>query len=241
MPRQPLRITGCQCSGFTLIEVVLAILIALSILLVMMFFYSQAAELRNQLLRETDRLSAIRLVMERLTSDLRCARSDFAQGIGLKGDATSVSFLSTAVLSSAAWNTDEAGRVARAESDLRRISYRATTRLEETNVLITGLTRDEQPMVKPRATQDIFADALDPLFWEDAAPAPEEPLTEAIRFVRFRYWDGSAWQAVWDSEDLPRGVEVSFGGELLPEDLTPDEYPFEVFRRIVYLPMGVTP
>ncbi|MBN2508407.1 MAG: hypothetical protein JXQ71_17145 [Verrucomicrobia bacterium] len=237
--RKHVRRAGRPARGrgaFTLIEVVLALLIAMSLLLGVMFFYSQAADLRGQLLREADRLASIRLVMERFTADLRCACADFAGGAGLKGDATSLSFLSAALPSAEALQTADPGRPWSAEADLRRVSYRAVLQVEETNTVVAGLTREEQSLAEPRAVEDIFEEFFDPLLWDAEEPAAEEPLTDAIHFVRFRYWDGSAWQASWDSVELPRGVEVSFGSDPLPEDLTPDEYPFELFRRIIHLP-----
>jgi type II secretory pathway pseudopilin PulG len=72
--------------AFTLVEVILAISIAIGILVVALFFHSQASHLRAQLLDESDRIAAIRLVMERLTAELRSA---FEQPqYGFTGDAT---------------------------------------------------------------------------------------------------------------------------------------------------------
>ena len=223
-------------SAFTLIEVVLAILIAMGLLLVVLFYYSQAANLRTQLLIETERLATLRLLMDRLTSDLRSARSDFSLGIGLTGDATSLTVLSAGLPSAAAWQVASSDRTVHPEADLRRIRYGAATRLEETNILVIGLVREEQPLAAPRAAEEIFADLLDPLFLEAAEPLIGEPLTDAIRFIRFRYWNGSAWSDAWSAGELPQGVEVTFGAEPLPEDLLPEEYPYEMFRRVIYLP-----
>ena len=57
-----------------------------------------------------------------------------------------------------------------------------------------------------------------------------------IQFLRFRYWDGSTWSETWSAPDLPIGVEVSLGGEPLPPESTAEEYPFELYRRVIYLP-----
>jgi hypothetical protein len=56
------------------------------------------------------------------------------------------------------------------------------------------------------------------------------------QFVRFRYWDGSAWLDDWNTPDLPVGVEISLGLEPLPVETSPDDYPFEQYRRVIYLP-----
>ena len=59
-----------------------------------------------------------------------------------------------------------------------------------------------------------------------------------IRFLHFRFWDGSAWLDSWADVVPPLAVEVSFGIEPQPDDALPEEYPFEVFRRVVLLPGG---
>ena len=57
-----------------------------------------------------------------------------------------------------------------------------------------------------------------------------------IQYLRFRYWDGSTWTEAWSAPELPLGVEVSLGREPLPPESTADEYPFELYRRVIYLP-----
>ncbi len=59
--------------AFTLLEVVLALGIALGLLAVVLFFYQQAGRLRDATLAETTRLGAIRLTMDRLATQLRTA------------------------------------------------------------------------------------------------------------------------------------------------------------------------
>jgi len=61
-----------------------------------------------------------------------------------------------------------------------------------------------------------------------------------FKFVSFGYWDNEAgeWLPSWEGGDLPLAVEVLLGAEPLPEDLEPQEYPFETFRRVVYVPGG---
>ena len=55
--------------GFTLIEVVLAIVIAVGLLTGVLVFYRQAAILREEILRKADALSAVRLVMDRISTN----------------------------------------------------------------------------------------------------------------------------------------------------------------------------
>lgn len=221
-------------TGFTLVEVILAIGLAIAILVTAMSFYHQASDLRRQLVAASEQISTIRLVMDRLAADLRMARAHDWEGFN--GDATSLRFVKCEAIASSAWARNQP------VSDLRLVSYGAATGLDGTNKMVTGLNRAESLAVELRQTRATAA----PL---EAAPttassttttnvAPVEPLTDVIRFVHFRYWDGTAWAETWGDVVPPLAVEVSFGLEPQPDDALPDEYPFEVFRRIVALPGG---
>lgn len=220
--------------GFTLVEVILAIGLAIVILVTAMSFYHQASDLRRQLVAASEQVSTVRLVMDRLAADLRMARSHDWEGFN--GDSTSLRFVKCEAIASSAWTRNQP------VSDLRLVSYGAATGLDGTNIMVTGLTRAESLAVEIRQTRATAA----PL---DAAPTtassttttnvvPVEPLTDVIRFVHFRYWDGTTWVESWGDVVPPLAVEVSFGLEPQPDDALPDEYPFEVFRRIVALPGG---
>ena len=60
-------------SGFTLLEVILAVSIAIGIMTVALYFYQQSSMLRKDALEEMERIAAVRLVMDRLGMELRCA------------------------------------------------------------------------------------------------------------------------------------------------------------------------
>ena len=214
-------------AAFTLLEVILAISIAVGLLIVALVFYRQATSLRTQLLEESERLAAVRQLMDRVSADLRAAPvHDHA---GFTGTAMSLRFVmaSLPVQPSAP------------DSDLKLVSYGIATAGEGTNLVVSGLTRVEQTLV------DLLPSALSPALATVAgdtnAPVTQltEPLTEVVHFLRFRFWDGSAWRESWSSVAPPPGVEVSLGFEPLPSDATPDKYPFEVFRRLIFLPGGV--
>jgi len=233
---QPRRHGTPTSPAFTLIEVVLAIAIAIGILVVVLYFYQQAADLRTQLLLEAERVSTVRLLLDRLTADLRSARSDFNSGLGLSGDSSSIRFVKAELPSRSAWAGGQLGRALAAETDLKQISYGVTSSQEGTNLVITGLVRMEQPCVEPRPLPEAKGASLGSGEAQPEVPRGPEPLTEVIRFLRFRYWDGSNWQDSWNAIELPQGVEVSLGGPPLPESLIPEEYPYELFRRVIYLP-----
>ena len=233
-------------NGFTLLEVILALSIAIGLLVVALYFYQQAAELRTQLLQESERLSTVRLLLDRITTDLRTAYAQPQQGF--TGNATSMRFIRTDVLSRMAWMASLPGRSAPVETDLKIVSYGITTGVEGTNQVVGGITRVEQALIEKTGRKEKQK-------LEEVIPAPDvpaagsnvvdsaatskpavEPLTDALHFVSFWYWDGAEWSETWDSPDLPRGVEVTLGAEPLPAGLDPLEYPFEIFQRVIYLP-----
>lgn len=234
--------------GFTLVEVILAIGIATGLLVVALVFYSQATHLRAQLVSEAERLSAVRLVMDRMVTDLHAA---FEQPqIGFTGSMDSMEFV-------VARAPDPAGTAAAAVrwapmGDLRKVSYYLTASLQGTNFVVTGLDRTEEPLVTKLAAPaagggaagagPVTASSVAPMpsvvatAGTNAVPVVTEPLADAIRHARFRYWDGTLWLEAWDAPGLPVAVEISLGLEPLPENELAADYPHEVFRRVVILP-----
>ncbi len=221
--------------GFTLLEVILAITIAAGLLVAMLEFYNQVANIRTQLLQEAERLTTIRLLLDRLTTDLRSARSDAATAQGLTGGENSLQLVRVDLPPASAWAKTEPGRATGPQTDLKVVSYGITTKMEGTNPVVSGLLRTERPLVQLKV---IESHSPAPLSTE---PEPEakrtpEPLTDAVGFLYFRYWDGTAWLPAWKDAELPQGVEVTLGAEPASPGTTPEDYPFEMFRRVVYLP-----
>ena len=71
---------------------------------------------------------------------------------------------------------------------------------------------------------------------EEQEQIPSALLTDHVRFLHLRYWSEGDWVESWDGGDLPLAVEIVLGAEALPADLAPEEYPYETFRRVVYVP-----
>ena len=219
--------TGATYSrrGFTLIEVVLAIGIAIGIMMVLLFFYNQAAELRAQLMQQAERLSTVRLLMDRITTELRSSRAHAFYEAAFLGDAQFIQFVRTDLVSPAGWKQGE--RVLAAQTDLKLVRYSLNG---DTNS-VAGLYREEEPLVETRTMKSASVTV-------DVSPVKRpEPLSEEIRYVQFRYWDGTKWLESWDKPRLPTGVEISLGFEapVTDEEGTTSG---EVFRRVVYLPGG---
>ncbi len=234
--KQPARRTRW---GFTLLEVVLAIVIAVGLLVVVLHFYQQAADLRTQLIQESERIASVRLLMDHLTGELRAASALSSSRIAFAGDATSIRFITVGLPAGSAWNVGPAGRLVTPQTDLKLVTYSLGRSVEGSNVVYTGLVRTEQSTVdvRPRAgparTNEFATEAE---ATRASATRGLEPVTDAIRFVRFRYWGGEDWKESWSAVELPKAVEVSFGGEPLPDSTALDDYAFDLYRRVIYLP-----
>ena len=211
--------------GFTLIEVVIAISLAIGIMFVLLFFYNQAANLRGQLMQQADRLSTVRLLMDRITMELRTARMHAFYEAVFLGDTQFIQFARTDLVSPNAWKQGE--RVSSAQTDLKLVRYSANA---DTNA--PGLYREEEALAETRKVRSASVTV-------DIEPVKKpEPLSEEIRYVHFRYWDGAKWLESWDGPKLPIGVEITLGFEPLVVD-EQGEASGEVFRRVVYLPGGL--
>jgi type II secretory pathway component PulJ len=233
-----------QRGGFTLIEVILAIGIAVGLLVVALHFYGQAADLRSRLLDETDRVSAVRLFLERLSTDLRAA---YAQPqAGFSGESASLRFVVAGIPNRSGWSGTGRGRntAGAIETDLTVVEYGTTRAAEGTNTVVTGLTRSERAFLElPAAvvltpTNQATSLAAGTGTGPDGAAVLDArvPVIDSIHFVMYSFWDGSGWTDRWDASFLPECVEITLGAEPLPEGVDPLDYPYEIFRRVIYLP-----
>lgn len=238
-------------AAFTLLEVVLAIVIAVGLLTGVLLFFRQAASLRNQVFRQADQISAIRLLMDRMALELRTLPASVGDEARLlHGDSSSLHLLRTSVPSQTAWLGGPLGRASIAEADLVEVTYRQIT---DTNH--SGIFREELCFT-PRTTlnTNLFAEPESPLNPPNKSPAVmntvseivQPPLTEEIHYLRFRYWNGSLWLDSWSAKNPPLGVEISIGIEADPNSDSTEpnasatenrsEYPYELFRRVIAIP-----
>lgn len=234
-------------AAFTLVEVILAIGIATGLLLLVLTFYQQAAEMRRQVLREAEQVSTMRLLMDRLAADLRAvqpgSRAQFT------GGSNAMSFVKIAWTSLA----PHAPSGARDPTDLVRVSLTTLFATNENQIKVSGLDRNESALDHPIASTSFTpTEPVDSLFSSVASdefsvnPSNQsqvvmEPFADIVRFVRFRYWDGMAWQFNWTNSTPPPGVEIvlSTMAASEEEDAEPDGYPPEAFRRVVFVPAGI--
>ena len=246
--------------AFTLVEVILAIGISVGILVVALFFYSQAANLRNQLLEEAENISSIRLAMDRLTLELQTAFLSPQQGF--RGTRDSLEFTTSSIMDPKSWNRPRNSRPEGPVTDLRLITYRLVASQDSgTNLVVAGLERTEEPLLigskksQPSSRPDMnFPGALTNRLFADSSNSlagvastnqtQSELLNTAIRLARFRFWDGSQWVESWNQSGLPQGVEITFSPEPVQEEnpSMPEEMESfgpgenDIYRRVVFLP-----
>jgi type II secretory pathway component PulJ len=242
--KRPSSISGNGAGGFTIIEVLLAMSIAIGLLVVAIHFYRQAAEVRAQILVESERISEVRQLMDRITGDLRTA---FGQARdGFLGDSNSMRFVRSEPLSRSAWMAPAGSS---RETGLKVVNYSVSAASEGTNTLVSGVIRTEADLAAAVAAGAAVPDVagISDVSTNEVATTnvvkraverAVEPITAHIHYVRYRYWEGSGWVEMWNASTLPKGVEVTFGFDPLPEGEPFEDYPFEVFRRVISLPGG---
>jgi prepilin-type N-terminal cleavage/methylation domain-containing protein len=247
--------------GFTLIEVVLAIGIAAGILMVVLFFYRQSEALRTGLLEETSRIAAARLIMERLSVELSAVRRCGSFPQGLSGGADNLQFVRLDFPPFSSWTNQTNFVSAPAPDPFRLVSYSLVqstnggsgsglVRYEESlsrRTTLAGSTNGNDAFLEGRGLAALLKSRLpgstneDEALLEGGNSAPTNGLAIGqLQFLRFRYYDGTNWLEAWSAPDLPLGIEVSLGVEPLPAESTADEYPFQVYRRVIYLPNHAT-
>jgi type II secretory pathway pseudopilin PulG len=232
-----------RSSAFTLVEMILAIVIALGILVVLLFFYQQSTNLRTQILEQTERIAAVRLIMDRITGELRAMQAAPDSLPGFIGSSNSIQFVRADVPSFSSWTGGALGRSAFPVTDLKLVRYRLES-VDLTNV--AGLVRSEEPLVKgmfdpgaeeeTREGPDEVATSTNAVQTADSTRTSSAPVIEQIRFVQFRYWGGTNWTDAWSGAGFPTAVEVTLGAEVAPEivEEEPEDQP-EVFRRVIYV------
>jgi len=214
--------------GFTLLEVVLAVTLSLALMAAILTFYRQAAHVREAVLDEARLVAAERLVMSRVTEELRGALVYPFVGLGLDGGIDQMRFSSAVLPGPAAWvvtkMTDQAPPPP--ERDVQIVGYRLRIVEDEMGQpVIEGLERTCQRVLTARVT-------------EEGQNIEATLLSDGIKFLRLRYWDGNAWVDSWGGGDLPGAVEIALGQEPLPEGVDPLQYPYPTFRRVIYVPEG---
>ena len=214
-------------AGFTLLEIVLAVALALALIVAMLTFYQQVVQVRASLGQEIDKTSAERAVMNLLTTELRGARASREIGMGLEGALDQMRVVTTCLPGATTWIvTTSTETPPPAERDVQIVGWRLRIVEDEDNqLIIVGVERTCQKNVMARVA-------------EEGKEIQTLLVSPRFKFIRFRYCDGNTWLESWSGGDLPGAVEIVLGEDPLPEGAQPMDYPYPIFRRVVYLPAG---
>lgn len=247
--------TAPRHAAFTLIEVLLAVGIAAGLLFVALFFNQQAGALRSALLEESNRLTAARQIMGQLTRELACLAPEIGT---FEGSETSISFVwrKPPSLTPIAQPVDPA-EDAWVESILprnpsppiespvcRRVRYELPTAANGSNggsLQRSETTADTTPSTPPPPESGSVLPPLNAA--EPEAGSPGQAVAFAgIEFARFRFYDGREWVDTWQGREPPLGVEVTLGFQPASPTGSADEYPGDLFRRLIpVLSIGPAP
>lgn len=240
----------CRHRGFTLLEMILAISLAVGLLGALYGFYDQVSSVRHRVLRQMAFYGAERQVMDRLTGELQSAVPYPFLGLALEGQVllaestggpwggSTTRFFTTMLPGPAAWAEFSVTETPPPpEHDVQWVGYSLQVYQDEEGLWHNGgLVRSVQRLL------------TSPLAEEGEGPEAEivvEPFAPEIKFFYVQYYDGQAWTDAWIDGTLPMAVEVVLGAEELPEGMDVLDYLAEpglypVFRRTIYLPGGTS-
>ncbi|MCX5661968.1 MAG: prepilin-type N-terminal cleavage/methylation domain-containing protein, partial [Planctomycetota bacterium] len=225
-PARPRHLRGVHSApGFTLLEVVLAIVIAVVLMGAALAFYRHTLDVRAAATEEIAVSTAHRLLMDRLTEELRSATIAPVWGLGVQGQTDSISFVTATVPAGWIWAKRQADAgPAPADQDLKLVAYRLRAYPNDEGVIVVdGVARILQRVLSPEIS-------------EDQEPDAGSLIAPPIKFLRFRYYDGGGWLDAWSDAALPMAVEIILGVDPLPDKVLPEDYPYPMFRRTVFLP-----
>ncbi|MCL2701278.1 MAG: prepilin-type N-terminal cleavage/methylation domain-containing protein [Phycisphaerae bacterium] len=241
-----LQPTAFSRPGFTLIEVILAIALAVGLLATIMAFHRQAGYVRNVIADDMAASAAQRILMDRWSDDLEGALPYSFLQMGLEGtinpdtDLPELRFVTATLPGPSIWavrkTTDDP---IPPEHDLQMVIYQLSSfRCADDHVHVTGLQRSVRKIITPT---EIRHDG------KDVSPSMFIP---QVKFLDIQYYDGGEWFGAWpmpewDSRDprrrnLPTAVKVIVGREECPPDMKPDDYPlsYPTFQRTIFLTGG---
>lgn len=232
-------------SGFTLLEILLALTLSLGLLAVALHFHQQITRLREDLLEDNSRLAAIRQCFDRLALELRSA---VPRPNSLVGTAQSLQFVYRHPPEPKSPPGSTRSAVPNpVPAPFRQLRYASAGTNQNGTTL--GIERIESPWGLTRSTAESNPDAdpADSFPLEPLTPSASPPTTPhtvqrlpAIQHLAFRYWNGSEWIDQWTDPQLPRGIEITLATD--PPSFTPSTgLPTqELFRRVIALPCAQT-
>ena len=249
-------------SAFTLLEVLLAVVIAAGLLSTAMYFYHKSSRFRSDLILETERIASARLILNRMSTELRSSLHHPVRNIGFKGGSNWVEFLKTEIPSEASWamSTENSSSSAYPEAGYRLIRYELAMK----NVIDTGLDNAaNREMIENLNLDNNYdgapggdfpslkqGDAIDrteqrlltaKASTNSLATVRIEPvrITDQLKYMQLRYLNNGNWAENWGGPNPPDGIEISLGIAPLSATNLLEEYTNHVYRRIVRIPTSI--
>jgi type II secretory pathway pseudopilin PulG len=249
-------------TAFTLLEVLLAVVIATGLLSTAMYFYQKSSRFRSDLILETERIASARLILNRMSTELRSTLHHPVRNIGFKGGSNWVEFLKTEIPSEASWamSTENSSSSAYPEAGYRLIRYELAmknvidTGLDNTanREMIENLNLDNNSDVAPGGDFPSLkqGDAIDrterrlltaKASTNSLATVRIEPvrITDQLKYMQLRYLNNGNWAENWGGPNPPAGIEISLGIDPLSVTNLLEEYTNHVYRRIVRIPTSI--
>ena len=249
-------------TAFTLLEVLFAVVIAAGLLATAMYFYHKSTRFRSDLILETERIASARLILNRMSSELRSTLHHPVRNIGFKGGSNWVEFLKTEIPSEASWamSTENSSSSAYPEAGYRLIRYELAmknvidTGLDNTanREMIENLNLDNNSDVAPGGDFPSLkqGDAIDrterrlltaKASTNSLATVRIEPvrITDQLKYMQLRYLNNGNWAENWGGPNPPAGIEISLGIDPLSVTNLLEEYTNHVYRRIVRIPTSI--
>lgn len=217
--------------GFTLLEVILGITLMVGLIAAIYAFYDHAVDTRQRVTQQAQLVSMERLVMDRMTDELRSSIGNSSTNAGMQGTSTDMKFTSAVLPGPAAWAVRKGTEdPVPPEHDIQLVGYRL--RIWEDQDGIThndGLERTCQRILAPKTSATTAS---------DEQLVSSDLIAPAMHFIYLRYFNGSGWSEGYGGGDLPMAVEINLGEKPLPEGMEARDYlaSNETFRRVVYLP-----
>ena len=194
------------CSGFTLMELLVASVAFAMIILVIKVTLLESMEMRERGQKRMDQLNTRMRIMEIIETDLRqclLKETTFAQefrGETLNGGVTRTDQLEFYTASGVIQTNQPWGHLQKVRYYLQQPIYEGRSEMSEGYTLYREVTRN----LLPASTTTINP----------------QPIANEVASLKFQYYDGEYWQETWDSSvdesKLPKAVRVRV--EFLRED-----------------------
>ena len=193
MRRPPVR-----RGGFTLLEILLALSVLSVVLLLLLSAFTGAARVRETLSSRAREFRQIRLVLDRIGTDLLCAFATSARSesaLSLREE--QLSGLPAATLTFTAFQLPD-GDSGHPPAEIVKIRY------------FPKIGADG-------VTLDLHREQSDLPFLENKIPLRESPVAEGLRAFRVEAFDGTAWVTAWPAgggskTTLPKKIAVTLLG-----------------------------